>query len=526
MGRHDRPSTAEWWQTAVVYQVYPRSFQDSDGDGVGDLAGVVHRLDYLVDLGVDAIWLSPIYRSPMVDFGYDVTDHCDVDPIFGTLADVDRLIAAVHDRGVRLILDLIPSHTSDWHPWFLESRSDRDSPKRDWYLWRDPGPGGGPPNNWLSEFGGSAWTLDEQTDQYYYHAHLVEQPDLNWRNPDVAEAMLEVLRFWFERGVDGFRIDAVDQAVKDADFADNPPNPEWHDGRPPTERWLRLNQKDRPELHELVAARMRRVADEAGDRVLLSEAYLPLDRMMAYYGPGGDGFHLPFNFQLIGAPWEPRVLASLIEKCESLLPAGAWPTWVLGNHDRSRIASRVGRAQARIAAMLLLTLRGTPTIYYGDELGMRDVPIPLDRVQDPFERNLPGIGVGRDPVRTPMAWNGGPGAGFTTGEPWLPIDDDPELVVARQLQDSGSMLVLYRELLSVRRREAALTQGRYETVHVDDHVFVYARTHESRTLVIALNLTSEPAEAAGLGTTLLSTCEHPTSSAMVLGPDEGRITLR
>ncbi len=514
-----------WWRSGVVYQVYPRSFQDSDGDGVGDLAGVRSRLDHLVDLGVDAVWLSPIYRSPMVDFGYDVTDHRDVDPVFGTLDDADRLIAAAHDRGLRLILDFIPNHTSDQHPWFVGSRADRDGPRRDWYLWRDPAPDGGPPNNWLSEFGGPAWTFDAPSGQYYYHAHLPEQPDLNWRNPDVVEAMTDVMRFWSDRGVDGFRVDAVDQVIKDVDFVDNPPNPGWHEGRASTERFLRVRQKDRPELHELVTSRLRQVADETGGRVLLGEAYLPLERMMSYYGPRRDGVHLPYNFHLLTTAWEPRAIAALVEEYEALLPVGAWPNWVLGNHDRPRVASRLGAEQARVAAMLLLTLRGTPTIYHGDELGMRDVPIPPDRVRDPVEANLPGRGLGRDPARTPIAWEPGPGAGFTTGVPWLPIDDRPGSTVADQRRDPGSMLTLHRRLLALRRAEPALARGGYRTVHVDDHVLVFARRHGGRRLVVALNLTAEPRPVPPLGPTLLSTLAGEVGDVDALGPHEGRITV-
>ncbi len=515
----------DWWRSGVVYQVYPRSFQDSDGDGVGDLEGIRARLDHLVELGVDAIWLSPIYRSPMVDFGYDVVDHCDVDPVFGTLDDVDHLIAAAHDRGLRLIIDFIPNHTSDRHPWFLESRTGRDAPRRGWYLWRDPAPGGGPPNNWLSEFGGPAWTFDPPSGQYYYHAHLPEQPDLNWRNPDVVEAMADVMRFWADRGVDGFRVDAVDQVIKDDDFADNPPNPDWHEGRPSTERFLRIRQKDRPELHELVTSRMRHVVDEAGGRVLLGEAYLPLERMMSYYGPRLDGVHLPYNFHLLTTAWEPPAIAALVEEYEARLPVGAWPNWVLGNHDRSRVATRLGPDQARVAAMLLLTLRGTPTIYYGDELGMQDVPIPPDRVRDPVERNLPGLGLGRDPARTPIAWEPGPGAGFTSGVPWLPIDDRAEVTVAHQRHDPASMLTLHRRLLALRRAEPALAQGGYETLHVDDHVLVYGRRADRRRLVVALNLSAAPRRVPSLGPALLSTLGDPTGDTDVLGPDEGRITV-
>jgi len=498
-----------WWQRAVVYQVYPRSFMDSNGDGVGDLAGVLSRLDYLRWLGVDAIWLSPIYPSPMKDFGYDVADYTGVHPLFGSLEDFDRLVAAAHARELKVILDFVPNHTSDQHPWFRESRSSRSNAKRDWYLWRDPAPGGGPPNNWLSCFGGSGWQLDAQTGQYYYHAFLPEQPDLNWRNPEVVQAMLGVLRFWLDRGVDGFRVDVLWHLVKDEQFADNPPNPAWREGMEPYQALVPLQTTDRPEVQEIVA-RMRRLLDEYDQRVLIGEIYLPIERLVKYYGANLQGAHLPFNFQLVHAPWNAPNLARLIVEYERALPAGAWPNWVLGNHDQHRIASRVGPAQARVAAMLLLTLRGTPTLYYGDEIGMHDVHIPPELVQDPVERNVPGLGLGRDPQRTPMQWSAEPQAGFTTGEPWLPVPPDYRQVnVAMQRDASDSMLRLYRELLALRRIEPALEVGRFELVKTEGDLLAYVRRgrHDEREFLVALNLGAEPrslAFAAG-GAVALST---------------------
>ena len=382
----------------MIYQIYPRSFQDTNGDGIGDLKGIERRLDYLASLGVDAIWISPIYPSPMADFGYDVADYCGVDPRFGTLADFDDLLAQAHARGLKVLLDFVPNHTSDRHPWFVESRSSRDNPKRDWYIWRDPAPDGGPPNNWISDFGGSAWEWDEATGQYYYHAFLKEQPDLNWRNPAVQAAMYDVMRFWFDRGVDGFRIDVLWHMIKAADFPDNPPNPAYQPAMGDMHRVLQLHSTDQPEVHE-IAADMRAIADSygaegRGERVLIGEIYLPVDRLMHYYGRERAGVHLPFNFQLVDAPWEARALATLIADYEAALPPGGWPNWVLGNHDRPRVAAKRGQAQARVAAMLLLTLRGTPTLYYGDELGLTDVAIPPAEVQDPRELREPGLGLG------------------------------------------------------------------------------------------------------------------------------------
>jgi alpha-glucosidase len=482
-------ATRSWWEHGIIYHIYPRSFQDSDGDGVGDLPGIVSRLGYLQWLGVDAVWLSPIYPSPMADFGYDISDHTAVDPVFGTLADFDALIARVGARGIRVVLDYVPNHTSDRHPWFLESRSSRENPQRDWYLWRDANPEGGSPNNWLSNFGGSAWSRDDGTGQFYYHAYLPEQPDLNWRNPAVRRAMLDVLRFWLDRGVDGFRIDALRQLVKDSRFRDNPPNPDWKLADGPYKRLLPLYSADRPETLEHVLA-MRRLADGYGDKLLIGELYLEIERLIAYYGtPEAPACHLPSNFHLISTPWRAEPLGALIERYEAALPPHGWPNWVLGNHDKPRIASRIGAKQARVAAMLLLTLRGTPTVYYGDELGMEDVPIPPAQVQDPWEKRVPGKGLGRDPERTPMQWDASPGAGFTTGVPWLPLAADfQHRNVERQRDQPGSMLSLYRRLIGLRRGNRAFTLGSYATVAAAGPLLAFLRTHGDQRFLVALNL--------------------------------------
>ncbi len=489
-----------WWQRGIVYQIYPRSFQDSDGDGVGDLPGITGRLDYLEWLGVDAIWISPFFPSPMADFGYDVSDYCDVEPLFGSLGDFDRLVAEAHARGLRVILDFVANHSSEEHPWFLESRASRENPKRDWYIWRDPAPNGGPPNNWLAAFGGSAWEWDDATGQYYLHSFLKEQPDLNWRNPEVEAAMHGVLRFWMERGVDGFRVDALRRLIKDEHFRDDLPNPDYHagPGQDPWKALLHVHSLDRPEIHEVIA-RMRRVLDEYGERVMIGELYLPVERLVAYYGAEGEGCHLPFNFQLLELPWDARTLAAAIERYESLLPPHGWPNWVLGNHDRPRIASRVGAAQARIAAMLLLTLRGTPTMYYGDELGMQDVPIPPEQVQDPWEKNVPGLGLGRDPERTPMQWDSTGNAGFTDGESWLPLAEiHSSANVAVQRQDPTSPLTLYCRLIALRRSEPALEVGSYRSLKVPDDLLAYIREADDRRLLVMLNL-GETTHTVALG---------------------------
>ncbi len=531
--------SAAWWQRGVVYQIYPRSFQDSNGDGIGDLKGIERRLDYLAEMGLDAIWISPIYPSPMADFGYDVADYCDIDPRFGTLSDFDSLIASAHCRNLRVILDFVPNHSSDRHPWFVESRASRASPRRDWYIWRDPAPGGGPPNNWISDFGGSAWEWDEASGQYYYHAFLKEQPDLNWRNPAVQQAMYDVLRFWFGRGVDGFRIDVLWHLIKAATFPDNPINPAYHEGLGEMDRVRQLYSTDQPEVHA-IAAEMRRIADSFGDRVLIGEIYLPLDRLMLYYGRDGTGVHMPFNFGLVDASWNARALAAVIVAYDAALPRGGWPNWVLGNHDRPRIAARLGEAKARVAAMLLLTLRGTPTVYYGDEIGIGLVEIPPAQVRDPRELREPGLGLGRDPVRTPMPWDATPNAGFTTGTPWLALNDDwRERNVEQQVQASGSMLALHRRLLALRRSCPALAIG--DIVFLDGFldglpdtardILAYERHSGEQRLLIALNFGNRPQELAlpswaRHARVLLSTVAGAPSAAdarIVLRPDEGLV---
>jgi alpha-glucosidase len=493
-----RPSA--WWRAGSIYQVYPRSFQDGDGDGVGDLAGVRARLPYLKWLGVDALWLSPFYVSPMADFGYDIADHCDVDPRFGTLADFDTLTAEAHRLGLRVILDYVPNHTSIEHPWFAAHP--------DYYLWRDA------PNNWASVFGGSAWT--RRDGRFYYHAYLPEQPDLDWRNPDVRAAMLGVLRFWCERGADGFRIDALRQVVKDARFRDNPPNPDW-DGVDPYFSLIPEFTTDRPEVQDVIRDLRAQVGDE---RLLLGELYLPIERLMAYYASGLD---MPANFHLLTTPWRAPELAALIERYEAALPDGAWPNWVLGNHDRPRPATRVGAGMTRAAALLLLTLRGTPTLYYGDEIGMADVPIAAEDVRDPWALRVPGQG--RDPVRTPMQWTGQPGAGFSAGAPWLPLADDFALVnVAAQEHDPASLLSLYRHLLALRRELPELAHGAYRTLHADADLLVYAR---GDALTVALNLGPEE-RAVTLSGRVLAATDPAHAGETVRGetrmaPGEGRL---
>ncbi|WP_135256736.1 alpha-amylase family glycosyl hydrolase [Thermus caldilimi] len=523
-----------WWKETVVYQIYPRSFQDTNGDGVGDLEGIRRRLNYLKSLGVGAIWLSPFYKSPMKDFGYDVADYCQVDPIFGTLEDFDRLLKEAHALGIKVLIDLVPNHTSDQHPWFLESRGSRDNPKRNWYIWKDPAPGGGPPNNWQSFFGGPAWTLDERTGQYYLHLFLPEQPDLNWQNPEVREAIYEAMRFWLKRGVDGFRVDVLWLLAKDPLFRDEPGNPEWRPGLPDRLRHDHLFTEDQPETYAYVRE-MRQVLDQfsepGGERVMVGEIYLPLHRLVRYYRAG---CHLPFNFSLIteGLPhWRPENLARLVEAYESLLTPWDWPNWVLGNHDQPRLASRLGEAQARVAAMLLFTLRGTPTWYYGDELALPNGEIPPNKVQDPAalrqkDRTPAGYhSLGRDPERTPMPWDTSPYAGFSTVEPWLPLNPDwPVRNVAVQEKDPRSMLQLVKRLIAL-RQDPGLLLGSYRTYRAGNGIYAYLR---GEGLLVALNFTDRERalELPQKGQVVLSTHldrEEAVGNILRLRPDEGAV---
>jgi len=500
-----------WWQRGAIYQIYPRSFADGDGDGVGDLPGVIAHLDHLNDgtersLGVEAIWLSPFFRSPMADFGYDIADHCDVDPLFGTLEDVDVLVEEAHRRGIRVVLDWVPNHTSDRHPWFRESRASRDSPRRSWYVWRDPGPGGTPPNNWRSSFAavGDAWTVDRRTGQAYLHSFTREQPDLNWEDPAVEAAMHDVLRFWLGRGIDGFRMDVIHKIAKDPALGDN------ERGRRHDEDW--------PTIHDRLR-RIRAVLDEYDDRMMAGEVYLyDLGRLVEYVN-SGDQLHLAHNFTFLHLPWDAEAFRRAIADFDALSAERAWPAWFLGNHDHPRIATRYGAAQARVAAMLLYTLRGTPFIYQGDELGLPDAHVPPDAVVDVD---------GRDPERAPLPWappsQAGPGAGFTTGRPWLPLVAGAErLNVRTQDADPASMLSLTRRLAWLRRRSPALQAGSLDGLAAAGGVLSFGRRLGGERLRVALNFRGEPARVRLHGALELSTDAARQAGEEVgdLGPHEG-----
>ena len=532
-----------WWQTGVIYQIYPRSFKDTTGNGIGDLAGIIEKLDYLTDvLGVDAIWISPFYPSPMKDFGYDVADYVDIDPVFGDLETFDKLLQHAHQRQLRLIIDLVINHSSDQHSWFLESRVSKDNPKRDWYVWVDPKPDGSPPNNWLSVFGGSAWEWDETTKQYYLHSFLKEQPDLNYRNPEVWKAMEGVVRFWLDRGVDGFRIDVAHYIMKDPELRDNPivSTPKQRGHRPLYEydTQVHLYDKGHADLHQ-VYREFRRVVDSYNGewpRVSIGEVHIfELDEWVKYYGKKLDEIHMPFNFKLLYSQWDAKTVRAVVDELEAVLPDGGWPNYVLGNHDESRLASRVGKAQSRVAAMLLLTLRGTPTLYMGDEIGMVNVDIPPEYIQDP-----PGLlhpAFGRDPCRTPMQWDDSSNAGFSDADVqrlWLPVGDDyHEVNVKRSLDDPASILNLYRRLLSYRKSTPALQWGGYHPIDlIPEDCFAFTRLATSEpTLLVILNFSSQDQKVSipelGTGRITLSTSldrsEQVDLRDLTLKGDEGLI---
>jgi alpha-glucosidase len=480
-----------WWQDAVIYQVVIRSFQDTDGDGIGDLRGLIQRLDYVQALGAGAIWLTPIYPSPWLDGGYDISDFCGIHPRLGTLETFEELVAESRQRGLRLILDWVPNHTSDQHPWFVAARSRRDDPKRNWYVWADPKPDGSPPSNWLSVFGGSAWTLDERTGQYYYHAFLPEQADLNWRSPEIRQAMHETIRCWLARGVGGLRIDAMDMLLEHERLPDNPPNPNFDPSGPADAAVIQQFTRDQPELHAIIAG-FRRVAEEFPGTVLLGEAYMSAERLVTYYGTSEQPeLHLPLNPLLLRESWQAECLARTINGYLAKLPPHAWPSWSLGNHDMNRLSGRARGKQKRNAALLLLTLRGTPTIYYGDEIGMHDVEVPPELGEDPQGRRQPHRN--RDVARTPMQWSDEPQAGFSTGEPYLPVAPDYRKInVAASERDPQSLLYVYRQLTRLRTSDPTLRFGDQSPLEHHGPVLSYRRSTADRGLLVFLNLKPEP----------------------------------
>lgn len=523
----------KWWQRAVFYQIYPRSFADSNGDGIGDLDGITAHLEYLNDgtpnsLGIDAIWLNPINPSPLKDWGYDVSDYRGVHRDYGDLASFDRLVTEAHRRGIRVIVDLVPNHTSDQHPWFVESRSSPTNPKRDWYIWR-PGTPDQLPNDWQSNFGGPAWKYDPQTASWYLHMFLESQPDLNFRNPEVVEAMHGVIRFWLERGADGFRVDVIAGLIKDDQFRDNPIRAESDADIPWYAQGTQdpLYSTDRPEVHEIIRG-FRRVIDGYDDRVLVGETW-PREqaRLADYLRP--DEQHLGFNFRFLLARYDARRFRAAIEQTEKSFGPGAWPTWTLSNHDFSRHISRYskagdGEARARVAIVMLMALRGTPFIYYGEEVGMRDVEIPPERKLDP---------VGRDGCRTPMQWSSERNGGFSSAErTWLPVGDAKAVNVEQQVNDARSMLSLYRRLIRLRKETPALLEGSYRAFEGGpEDCLVFHRETPRQHLIVALNFSAERREiAAPPGIILFSLDEGRiganTGASLTLAANEAVIVER
>ncbi len=484
-----------WWKKAVIYQIYPRSFQDSDHDGVGDLEGIISRLEYLQDLGIDAIWLSPVNPSPMVDFGYDVSDYQDIDPLFGSLEIMDTLIAKAHTCGIKVIMDLVLNHSSDQHAWFLESRSGRDNPYRDWYIWADPGKGGKEPNNWVSLFGGKAWEYDKQTGQYYYHMFCPQQPDLNWRNPKVEEAVLNIFRFWMGRGVDGFRLDVFNEYFKDALLRDNPVT---RPGLRSFDRQNHLYDADQPEMEQLVQ-RIRAVSDEYPDQYLVGETFLSSPEKAGKY-TGNGKLHAAFNFDLLNCSWDAGCIGKALECGEKISGEDGWPTLVLNNHDNRRSASRYRDhdrdERNKAAAVLLLTARGTPFLYYGEEIGMRNVSIPYSKIQDPPGKRYFPFFPTRDGCRSPMQWDDTPFAGFSDAEPWLPVHPGYPARNVRQAEGSaGSLLQVYKRLLKLRKTHMALQVGDFTLLdNKRRDILCYSRTWEGQLYVILINFSHRSRE--------------------------------
>jgi alpha-glucosidase len=514
-----------WWRDGVLYQIYPRSFGDSNGDGIGDLRGITERLEYLEWLGVDGIWLNPTFPSPNDDWGYDVADYKGVHPDLGTLEDLDELIAEAGKRGIRVLLDLVPNHTSDQHAWFADALTGREAPFRDYYVWADPAPGGGPPNNWISNFGGSAWTYHEPTGQYYLNQFLPSQPDLNWWSEDVRESIDDVLRFWFDRGVAGFRIDVCHAIVKDRELRDDPAATDA-DHPKIRDRGLRqVYSMNRPELHDVLRRWRALAGREDPERILVGETYvLDLDQLIPFYGNGQDELHLAFNFLFVHADLDAEEMRANVEGVEQMLPAESWPVWTGSNHDAKRLATRWAGGdpvKARAALLVLLALRGTPFLYYGDEIGLTDADLDPAAALDPVAERMGDPEQNRDVCRTPMPWTGEEGGGFTSSSrPWLPISGDVD--VASQREDPSSALHLVRDLIALRRERDDLRGGAYASLPAPDGAWAWRRGEAT---AVAVNLSDAPVELDVTGTVLVATDRardgELVEGALRLAPWEG-----
>ncbi|WP_233270394.1 alpha-glucosidase [Chachezhania sediminis] len=495
----------DWWRGAVIYQIYPRSFQDSNSDGIGDLSGIIHRLPYVAQLGVDAIWISPFYRSPMLDFGYDVSDYRDVDPIFGSIGDFDALIARAHDLGLRVLIDLVLSHTAAQHPWFTESRASRTNSRADWYVWADPRPDGTPPNNWLSFFGGSAWQWDGERMQYYLHNFLPEQPDLNLHNPDVQEELLDVVRFWLERGVDGFRLDTVNYFFHDEKLRDNPAlqRSERTETHAPAVNPYNFQDHvhDKNQSANLVfLQRIRALMEEFEDRTTLGEVGDGLHgaALQAEYTQGDDKLHMCYDFEFLsGHTPTGDYLADILQRTNQMMADG-WACWAFSNHDVERHVTRWGLydPSARIYAALLLSLRGSVCLYQGEELGLGEAYVAFEDLQDPYGKQFWPKYRGRDGARTPIPWvQDHQYGGFTDVKPWLPVAmEHLESAVSVQSDREDSMLAFYRHMIAFRRAHPCLVKGRLEIVSATPGAISFLRTHGDERLFCSFNLSPEPTD--------------------------------
>jgi alpha-glucosidase len=534
--KHQANEAWIWWKHGVIYHIYPRSFQDSDGDGIGDIRGIIRRLGYLKELGIDGIWISPMYKSPMVDFGYDVSDYRAIDPAFGTMEDFMELLAKAHESGIRIILDMILNHTSSQHPWFIESSSSLSNPKRNWYIWKE-GTMGTLPNNWKSAVGGSAWKLDENTGQYYLHSFFEEQPDLNWRDPELHDVFFDEMKFWLDLGVDGFRLDVINLIAKDKKFRNNP----VLFGIPALQKHVYTRNR---KLSVTVVKKIRELLDRYDERVSIGEiySYPPGNARIAarYLAKGTNGIHLAFDFSLIFSTWNARSYYRCIKTWYNSLPEGGWPCNVLSNHDLFRSIDRFPwrtnrEEKAKVTAVLLLSLLGTPFIYYGEEIGMHNTRLSKSQIQDPLGKKYWPIFKGRDKARTPMQWNTEPNGGFTIGKPWLPLNKDSRSRnVRRQEGEPASLLNLYRSLIKLRRTSEALQKGSWVPVtNGQEGILAYFRVTETERVLVILNFTARDKTLSLpehlYGKVLLSTHRSPEEFSyfqkMQIGPFEATICL-
>ncbi len=521
------PIDATWWKHAVFYHIYPKSFQDSDGDGIGDIRGIIDRLDYLAELGIDAVWLSPVYRSPMADGGYDISDYRDIDPLFGSMDDFKELLEQAHDKGIRVMMDLVMNHTSDQHPWFVESRSSLDNPKRDWYIWHA---GHKAPNNWRTNFLERAWQYDSVTKQYYYHSFFKEQPDLNWRNEDMKRAFFENIRFWLDMGIDGFRLDVINMIMKDSLLRSNP-----------LLSRTKVYNRNQPETYDILKE-FRLLLNEYPEKTSVGEIYVlpPGDPKLvaSFLGSGDDMLHMVFDFSLLFCTWNARKYYHAIQSYYDALPSEGWPCFAFSNHDMGRSLNRFGRKhhaneKAKLLAVMLMTLKGTPFIYYGDEIGMTNVNIPRKQICDRYGKMFWPIYKGRDSGRTPMQWDAGLGGGFTAGEPWLPLNKDYQQVnVEDETADDNSVLNTYRQLITLRKEIPALRQGEIEFTRTGSKdILSYIRSIDDQQIQVVLNFSSCKCEFIGIlpeGSQLIFSTHHKTvtnNEKIILQPFEASIWL-